>query len=62
MLFLGNIGNEETFKLYQDLKDWTLNNVTAVALEGNTMDAVTSDYTSGKEYYSTQNIYYNLGY
>ena len=62
MLFLGNIGNEETFKLYQDLKDWTLNNVTAVALEGNKMDAVTSDYTSGKEYYYTQNIYYNLGY
>lgn len=62
MLFLGNVGNEETFQLYQDLKEWTLSHVSVIALEQNDIGTVSYDYNSGKEYYSTKNIYYNLGY
>jgi len=63
MLFLGNVGNEETFKLYHDLDDFTKSHVNVYACEDSEhIIPVSIDYKSGKEYYDTLNIYNYLGY
>lgn len=63
MLFLGNVGQEETFKLYQDLDKFTKDHVIITAKQTDeSLNTVTLDYNNGDEYYSTHNIYYNLGY
>jgi hypothetical protein len=63
MLFLGNIGSKETFKLYQNLDKFTKEHVIITARQLNTsLNTVSLDYTTGDEYYSTQNIYHKLGY
>ena len=63
MLFLGNVGNKETFELYHSLEDFTLNpeNVTYNIGQG-LMYQSGGDSFSAKNYYSTMNIYYSLGY
>ena len=60
MLFLGNVGSEETFKLYQKLKDFTLN--VQHSIGQSTLDVTSGDKFSNANYYSTKNIYYKLGY
>ncbi len=65
MLFLGNVGQEETFKLYQQLRDFTKGFTVTIKQdlgEEQGISKVTSDYKSGTEYYSTANIYSKLGY
>lgn len=68
MLFLGNVGQKETFDLYETLKEYSLNNITAKITYGDSIDKVEYDYNANgdlntrAEYYNTQNIYYRLGY
>ena len=63
MLFLGNVGQKETFKLYQDLDSFTKSHIVITAKQTSTsLNTVSLDYNSGNEYYYTHNIYYNLGY
>lgn len=63
MLFLGNIGQEETFELYHKLEKFTKNHVNVYACEDSEhIVPVSIDYKSGKEYYDTLNIYNYLGY
>lgn len=61
MLFLGNVGSEETFKLYHDLEEFTLKNVETTVVQDDNLNVVTSGFV-GTEYYSTLNIYNKLGY
>ena len=61
MLFLGNVGQEETFQLYYNLKEFTKAHVHIFAKQ-DYLDPVELDYTGGTEYYNTQNIYNKLGY
>jgi len=64
MLFLGNVGQEKTFQLYQDLKEYTKDFIVEIRqdLLNDDIVKVSNDYKSGKEYYSTANIYSKLGY
>lgn len=68
MLFLGNVGQKETFDLYETLKEYSLDNITAKITYGDSIDKVEYDYNANgdlntrAEYYNTQNIYYRLGY
>jgi hypothetical protein len=64
MLFLGNVGNEETFGLYRRLDEFTKEHVTTTVKElpSNVISSVAPNYKSGDEYYSTHNIYNYLGY
>lgn len=64
MLFLGNVGNEETFGLYRRLDEFTKEYVTTMVKElpSNVISSVAPNYKSGDEYYSTHNIYNYLGY
>jgi hypothetical protein len=65
MLFLGNVGNEETFKLYHDLEEYTKNksNVTHQILQNTVLvDISGNDTFSSSKYYSTSNIYKYVGY
>ena len=62
MLFLGNVGNNETYKLYNSLKEYTLANVKSSIEQDNMKDTDPGDDFSDRNYYSTQNIYYTLGY
>ena len=68
MLFLGNVGQSETYELYKTLKKKTLNEVNTVVGLSNSIGKVNNDFTTSStnieksEYYSTKNIYYNLGY
>lgn len=67
MLFLGNVGNKETFDLYHRLENYTQtpeNVITSIGLGSlkETSDHSSDDLFSEKNYYSTQNIYYTLGY
>lgn len=64
MLFLGNVGNEETFSLYRRLDEFTKGYVTTTIKElpSNVISSVAPNYKSGDEYYSTHNIYNYLGY
>jgi hypothetical protein len=63
MLFLGNVGQKETFKLYDSLKSHALS-VSSKLAYGSGIGKVDLKYTnlSNSEYYSTQNIYHYLGY
>lgn len=62
MLFLGNVGQKETYSLYQKLKEFTLNVTTSIHLDSDGIDSVNNNFSEGDEYYSTQNIYSKLGY
>lgn len=69
MLFLGNIGQKETFDLYHKLENFTLDpeNVTYNIGQGLMYETVKQqdaggDSFSDRNYYSTTNIYYSLGY
>lgn len=61
MLFLGNVGQKETFELYRTLEGFT-KRVTTTVKQDTTLDAVSCDYKTGDEYYSTRNIHDKLGY
>ena len=63
MLFLGNVGQKETFKLYDSLKSHALS-VSSKLAYGSGIGKVDLKYTNllNSEYYSTQNIYHYLGY
>lgn len=61
MLFLGNVGQEETFDLYQELREFTKNVITTIK-QDTQLTPVTCDYKSGDEYYSAKNIHDKLGY
>lgn len=61
MLFLGNVGQRETFELYRTLEGFTKRVITTVK-QDTTLDAVSCDYKTGDEYYSTRNIHDKLGY
>lgn len=61
MLFLGNVGQKETYELYQELRDFTKEIITTIK-QDTELEPVTCDYQSGEEYYSTENIYNRLGY
>lgn len=61
MLFLGNVGQKETFALYDRLRTKS-NGVTAKYSLDN-LEPVGFNYvTGGKEYYSVNNIYNKVGY
>lgn len=67
MLFLGNVGQEQTFKLYQKLKDFTLgtplmHGVTTKISQGYLDNTNIGDEFSPGNYYSVKNIYNSLGY
>ena len=63
MLFLGNVGQEETFELYQDLDTFTKKFITTIHESADSLiDTVSINYKQGKEYYSTHNIYNYIGY
>lgn len=66
MLFLGNVGQKETFALYHRLNDITeqasLIWKQASIEDNNYLPAVSMDYRNGEEYYSTDNIYKKVGY
>lgn len=61
MLFLGNVGQEETFELYHKLEKFTKENVVTTIIQNDELSVVTNNF-NGKEYYSTSNIYHKLGY
>lgn len=61
MLFLGNVGNEETFALYHELEKYTKKNVSSKLVQESIMNN-NGDNFSNANYYSTHNIYYQLGY
>ena len=60
MLFLGNVGQKGTFKLYERLRDKSKNITATYSLDS--LPAVTSEYVGGTEYYSVSNIYNKVGY
>ena len=66
MLFLGNIGWNETFQLYKTLEEFTINNenVKVEPLLGELDEnEITDGFTNNKKlYYSTKNICNKLGY
>lgn len=70
MLFLGNLGSTETFKLYERLKDLTATIETdVVQRDGLGLEQVDFEYNKdtdsdsyNSEYYSTKNIYKYVGY
>ena len=61
MLFFANVGQEETFDLYRKLKNYTLNHIDT-HIEYGSMKFIGGDDFCNANYYSTQNIYYSLGY
>ena len=62
MLFLGNVGQQETFKLYEELRNFA-ENITVSEYTSKTLEQVDYDYKlGGTEYYSTSNIYHWVGY
>jgi hypothetical protein len=61
MLFLGNVGQEETFELYHKLEKFTKESVVTTIIQNDELSVVTNNF-NGKEYYSTSNIYHKLGY
>lgn len=65
MLFLGNVGQEETFKLYQELEKLCLDNIKVSILDRQyaVLKETDYDYSTGcSEYYYTKNIYNYVGY
>ena len=61
-LFIGNINRAESNTLYETLKGFTYDNITINPYNGVRLDQVTLDFSQGREYYSTQNIYNSVGY
>jgi hypothetical protein len=60
MLFLGNVGQKETFELYTELDD--LAKEIQVTVAQDTLQAVDTTYSFGSEYYDVRNIYDKVGY
>ena len=64
MLFLGNVGQKETFDLYTRLREISesIEIKYPKQADGSLISPVSIDYKTGEEYYSTQNIYRYVGY
>ena len=66
MLFLGNVGQKETFDLYKKLETFTLgtdsSNGVNTILQQTSLGTNSGDSFSNKNYYSVANIYNKLGY
>lgn len=67
MLFLGNVGQKETFELYQNLKELVWDQLTvsldySTVLDGTQYDYSNLNETEKPEYYSVTNIYKYVGY
>lgn len=62
MLFLGNIKQDETFKLYDYLKKQCLEHVLVSQVSTKVTHGGYDYNIEDSEYYSTNNIYYSLGY
>lgn len=60
MLFLGNVGQKETFELYTELDD--LAKQIQVTVAQDTLQPVDTTYSFGSEYYDVHNIYDKVGY
>ena len=60
MLFLGNVGQKQTYQLYDRLKNKSLQVKATYNLDSIT--PVKVDYSGGKEYYSVKNVYSKVGY
>ena len=60
MLFLGNVGQKETFELYTELDD--LAKEIEVTVAQSTLQSVDTTYSFGSEYYDVHNIYDKVGY
>ena len=60
MLFLGNVGQKETFDLYRRLANKSLEVTATYHLDS--IIPVQTDYSTGQEYYSVRNIYSKVGY
>ena len=60
MLFLGNVGQKETFELYTELDD--LAKEIQVTVAQDTLQPVDTTYSFGSEYYDIHNIYDKVGY
>lgn len=61
MLFLGNLEQYDTYKLYNNLERITAL-VTPVQKQDLNLTATQTDFSGGSEYYSTKNIYNYVGY
>ena len=61
MLFLGNLSQNDTYKLYSQLESLTAL-VTPVQKQDLNLSATQTDFSGGSEYYSTKNIYNYVGY
>lgn len=67
MLFLGNVGQKETFKLYHKLENYTKNYIETTLSQNNFISNGDSDTNEGDDfsdanYYSVKHIYNELGY
>ena len=61
MLFLGNLNQKDTFKIYQRLADKT-KLIVPRQVQNLELEATNTKFGGGSEYYSTQNIYNYVGY
>lgn len=62
ILFLGNVGQKETFELYRALDRFTKLRIDCSIKQGDLRITDDGDDFSEANYYSTKNIYYTLGY
>lgn len=62
ILFLGNVGQKETFELYRALDRFTKSRIDCSIKQGDLRITDDGDDFSEANYYSTKNIYYTLGY
>lgn len=62
ILFLGNVGQKETFELYRALDRFTKLRIDCSIKQGDLNITDGGDDFSKANYYSTKNIYYTLGY
>lgn len=60
MLFLGNLKQNDTYKLYDELRNQSLS-ITPKEKQ-TSLDATSTKFSGGEEYYSTKNIYNYIGY
>lgn len=61
MLFLGNLKQNDTWAFYNKLKDQSLS-IVPKQCQKVTLDATSTLFTGGKEYYDVKNIYNYVGY
>lgn len=63
MLFLGNVGQKETYELYKQLKN-VAQQITVTLKQHSSIGNVSCDYSAEDacEYYNTENIYKYVGY